>query len=538
MYTPLQSLWIRGAAGDPLPPVFSALEAKATRMYRGQLSLVCAGPGCLAADTEIIINRAGNGRRIRLDDLVTLFNGERIALCRNGRETLGTREWDLSIDTRVQCEIDGHMRSAKLRKAWFSGIKQTYAVRTTCGLSVRGTDIHPFKTVEGWTELGDLRPGDTVLVRGAQRGAGRAPKKRYATIKLANHPNRRGKKRLVSVHRLVAEAGLNGFSYDEWVALIRSGEDLTSYEFIPSDAHVHHKDENHLNNDPENLEILDGLDHLRHHATPGSVLHGTRWAVVESVTPFGEEPTYDLELDTEPHNFTANGFVVHNTGKSAFILSYALKARVPTLYFSADSDAFTQLTRTLSILTGWTTEKSARTVREGALDRDDAVVLDPDNPDGIPIRFVYHASPSVDQIETAIEAYDALYEDYPALMIVDNITNVRTDSEDNDPFAGLESLMDYLHDVARKTGAHVAGLHHVQGEYNNADRPIPLGGVKGQITRVPELVLTMFRSASAFGPDSLNVSTVKNRSGRMDASGKDYVSLDFTGETMQIGDRP
>jgi hypothetical protein len=41
------------------------------------------------------------------------------------------------------------------------------------------------------------------------------------------------------------------------------------------------------------------------------------------------------------------------TGKSAFVLTYAPLAKVPTLYFSADSDAFTQLSRSLSILTGW-----------------------------------------------------------------------------------------------------------------------------------------------------------------------------------------
>lgn len=223
-------------------------------------------------------------------------------------------------------------------------------------------------------------------------------------------------------------------------------------------------------------------------------------------------------------------------GKSALVLTYALKARVPTLYLSADSDAFTQLSRTLSILTGWPMERSSRAVRESAVSADEAALLDPDSPNGIPIRFVYHASPSIDQIETAIEAYDALYEDYPALIVVDNITNVRTDSEDPDPFAGLESLMDYLHDVARKTGACVIGLHHVQGEYNNADKPIPLSGVKGQITRVPELVLTLFRVASTFGPDLLNVSTVKNRAGKMDSSGRDYISLSFEGETMGIKD--
>lgn len=219
------------------------------------------------------------------------------------------------------------------------------------------------------------------------------------------------------------------------------------------------------------------------------------------------------------------------TGKSAFVLDYALKARVPTLYFSADSDAFTQLTRMVSMLSGNSLEKSARQVREANIDEEVAVELDE-----VPIRFNYKASPSLDTIEEALMAYDALYEDYPALIVVDNITNVRTDGSDDDPFAGLESLMDYLHEMARETGACVIGLHHVTGSYNDADKPIPLSGVKGQISRVPEMVLTLHRVQEGFGSDTLCVSTVKNRGGRSDASGTDYAELQFIGDVMRITD--
>jgi hypothetical protein len=37
---------------------------------------------------------------------------------------------------------------------------------------------------------------------------------------------------------------------------------------------------------------------------------------VVSVAKFATEATYDLELASDPHNFLANGFVVHNTGKT------------------------------------------------------------------------------------------------------------------------------------------------------------------------------------------------------------------------------
>jgi|SRR5690606_12155882 len=221
------------------------------------------------------------------------------------------------------------------------------------------------------------------------------------------------------------------------------------------------------------------------------------------------------------------------TGKSAFMLTLALESKVPCLYFSADSDSFVQLTRSISIRTGWSLEKSAAAVREDKLG--DII----EQLSGVPLRFNYHASPTLDDIENSMQAYEEVYGDYPALVVIDNVTNVvgKTSSGDDDPFSGLESLMDYLATMARNTEAHVAGLHHVTGEYNDADKPIPLSGVKGQITRVPSLVLTLHKKPSQIpGVDILAVSTVKNRGGRSDPSGKTFARLEFRGDTMSIKD--
>lgn len=219
------------------------------------------------------------------------------------------------------------------------------------------------------------------------------------------------------------------------------------------------------------------------------------------------------------------------TGKSAFVLTYALKAQIPTLYLSADSDAFTQLSRTLSITTGMSTHQADEAVRSG--DLGDAVA----GLESIPIRFSYNASPSLDQIESSMMSYEEVYGDYPALVVVDNITNVRgIGGDEDDPFSGLESMMDYLHTMARQTSACVVGLHHVQGKYNDGNIPIPLSGVKGQISRVPEMVLTLHRIQSEFGSDRLNVSTVKNRGGKSDPSGLSFAELEFIGDSMTIRD--
>jgi AAA domain len=218
------------------------------------------------------------------------------------------------------------------------------------------------------------------------------------------------------------------------------------------------------------------------------------------------------------------------TGKSAFALTLATRARIPTMYFSADSDAFTQLSRLISVQTGWRMDKAAATVREGDLTEVWEQLQ-------VPLRFNYDASPSLDQIESSLMAYNEVYGEFPHLVVVDNITNVRGGgANDDDPFSGLESMLEYFHDMGRRTGSCVVGLHHVTGPFNDANKPIPLSGVKGQISRVPELILTLHRTSEGFGADVLCVSTVKNRAGKADPSGQDYAELEFVGSTMTIKD--
>lgn len=217
------------------------------------------------------------------------------------------------------------------------------------------------------------------------------------------------------------------------------------------------------------------------------------------------------------------------TGKSGFALNYALRARVPTLYLSADSDAYTQLSRSIAITTGRTLEEAEELILADDLSGVAEQLA------GHPMRLNYSASPTLADIELSIESYEEVYGDYPALVIIDNVTNVQADTgEDGDPFSGLEGLMDYLHTMARETQACVLGLHHVTGTYNDSEKPIPLSGVKGQITRVPEMVITLHRPYSG----TLGASPVKNRGGKADASGNTFAELEFIGDKMLIRDYP
>ena len=220
------------------------------------------------------------------------------------------------------------------------------------------------------------------------------------------------------------------------------------------------------------------------------------------------------------------------TGKSAFVLSYALRSGVSCIYFSADSYAYTQLARSLAIMGNLTMDEAETLARSDNPGRVTEIVQD------VPIRFSYNPTPNLKHIQDQVLAYEEVYGDYPELIVVDNALDVQLSGSENELSQALDTLMAWLHDLARTTEACGIVLHHVTGGYNDATTPIPLSGVKGQIGRVPELILTLHKSPDPYGvSDDLNVSTVKNRGQRADPSGQTFAELTFDGSRMLITDK-
>jgi len=309
---------------------------------RSRTNLVSEAPtGCLSGDTEMVVNRAGEMWTMPLRTVVFKFNGGHNTTRRGNHDR---RFWNPAIPTYVQREEDGAIRLGRVVAAWNSGEKQTFTVRTSTGKEIRATDEHPFLTERGWLRLDELRVGDTIHMRGGRSRAGRATTVRppavyamqshpFATVKGLG-PNNPSKSYSVRKHRLAAEASTNDLPLAAFIDRLRSGQTDTLTFLDPNEAHVHHKDRNPLNNDPSNLEILSKSEHHRRHANDGTmnnVLLQVDLDTVESITPFGSEETFDIEVADEPHNFVAAGFVVHNTGKS---LAYS----VPAILWAVEND--------------------------------------------------------------------------------------------------------------------------------------------------------------------------------------------------------
>jgi len=150
-----------------------------------------------------------------------------------------------------------------------------------------------------------------------------------------------------------------------------------------------------------------------------------------------------------------------NAGKSMFALVYAIRAKVPTLFFSADTDTATVMLRASAHLAGHTQE----TVENQISINPDA--YDENLQEISHIQWVFDSSPNLDDIEAEVKAYIELYGISPQLIVIDNLMNVVAESDNE--WAGLRQIMMELHDMARKTEACVLVLHHVseQSEYGN-----------------------------------------------------------------------
>ena len=216
-----------------------------------------------------------------------------------------------------------------------------------------------------------------------------------------------------------------------------------------------------------------------------------------------------------------------NAGKSMFALVYAMQAKVPTLFFSADTDVTTVMIRAAAHISGHTQVTVETNLNsnpkyyESYFDKSSH------------IQWVFDSSPSLDDIELEVKAYQELYGVPPQLIVVDNLMNVAAETDNE--WAGLRAIMMELHDLARNTEACVLVLHHVSeaSEYGDGMTPPARRAIQGKVSQLPALILTL-----GYDPmgQVLRVAAVKNRFGPNSADGKRNTPLNTNYAACQISD--
>lgn len=222
-------------------------------------------------------------------------------------------------------------------------------------------------------------------------------------------------------------------------------------------------------------------------------------------------------------------------GKSVLSMVTALRVGVPTLYWSADTPAFQMYDRVAAHMLRREMSEVRDMVNAGNTRTLDAKMANVDHvwwEFGSRIDANLPENGGISAFRERLEAFAITYGEYPHLLVVDNIKNFHVGDHVED-LARHRAATEYLNqEIARKLNVAVVATHHVTGTYNDGDKPIPLSGVKGQITEEASMVLTLFRDNNG----TMFVCPVKNRSGQADGGGSWKIHLHYDPAKMMLED--
>lgn len=206
------------------------------------------------------------------------------------------------------------------------------------------------------------------------------------------------------------------------------------------------------------------------------------------------------------------------TQKSGFALFWVAQMNLPTLYFSADMSAFTASSRLASMAADQTTEEVEQGMAEASLRGYYMDVVADLN-----VTFSFGSPISWRQIDEELEAYVQLWNQYPEVIVFDNLMDFEGAESD---YTEQMAVMSGATELARETGATVILMHHASDKSWEAKsdpwQPPSRDQVKGGLSEKPELALSV-----ALDPNNLSyrVAVIKQRMGPCDPTARTYAVM-------------
>jgi hypothetical protein len=278
--------------------------------------------GCLAGDTIIYVGSytegkvANTGKPMKLKRLYQRFHNP------NFKKVRFTQS----------CENNLYICRNKITDVIYSGNKQVFEITTKKGNKIKATADHLFfRSNLTYSKVADLKVGDELVMYDREaKPDGRQKKQQTQQVCVRYHPTKKIKKigkyiyYRVPKALMVLEANLNNLTFQEYKARLNN-RDIKDLKFINLESkEIHHKDRNRHNNDLLNLEVLSIKDHHKEHYENArlNAKFKAYFDTIESIKFCSFEPTYDITMTKELPNFVANGFVVHNSGKSTLLKKF------------------------------------------------------------------------------------------------------------------------------------------------------------------------------------------------------------------------
>lgn len=199
--------------------------------------------------------------------------------------------------------------------------------------------------------------------------------------------------------------------------------------------------------------------------------------------------------------------------KTMFIGELVDKMQVPTLYISNDSNEATIASRFI-----------AKRIQEDSKDVRERLIEDPEwaaeqLEDLDWVRWNFSPSPSLEELEEEMEAFEELWGEYPHLVVVDILMKMDYVEEGG---GTDEAIIRYLDKLAREINSCIVIACHTS-ENDPGTNGSPTQSKKSflnKITKMPCLALTC-----ATDGDNFYLAPVKNRDGWADHTGESYFTF-------------
>ena len=273
-------------------------------------------------------------------------------------------------------ENTGELVYNKISDIVYNGKMPVYRLKTLLGYELVCTSDHRIYTIDGYKKLGDLNVGDCIYVNGndvacdklyldkdwlyyqsvtlnkcytdiaKEFGFNVSTVKKWAyrfdlpSKGMGNHKkmipwNKGLDKSDYRIKNMVDALNAYHFNGKNDVKLKKLNNNSNYRKFISNRCSicgstdnliVHHIDKNRENNDVSNLITLCSKCHTRLHSKNLNILYSDKIVSIEYV---GIKNVYDIEMNSNYHNFIANGVVVHNCNYSKDKFNHSVNFIIP-----------------------------------------------------------------------------------------------------------------------------------------------------------------------------------------------------------------